>query len=180
MKILLILGTLVYITTIYGALFTRGERVIHHERTIPSIEYYVQVELGASDFGVDLPGLNHTSHPSNAQFGEIDVFNLNITDGVNRMTAQNVGSVRGFTIQTSYLPGASASRDVEVEVLTYDDGNGLKGTIMLQGIIENAPNEIAIVGGTGSFRGVRGYALIDIVVNNTLPYLVYHHSLFFM
>ena len=180
MKTLFILGALVYITTICGAIFTLGEEVIHRERTVPSIEYYVQVELGASDFGIDLPGLNHTSRPSNAQFGEIDVFNLNITDGIDRTTSQNVGSVRGFTIQSSYLPGASASRDVEVEVLTYDDGNGLKGTIMLQGIIENAPNEIAIVGGTGSFRGVRGYAFIDIVVNNTLPYLVYHHSLFFM
>jgi hypothetical protein len=137
------------------------------------------VELGASDFGVDLGPLNGSR---SGAFGEVDVFDLNITDGADASSSRCLGSVRGFTVQTSYDPasGSASSRDVEVELVTYDDGMGLNGTVSMQGLILNAPNEIAIVGGTGSFRGVRGYALIDLVNNRHLPRLVYHHTLFFL
>ena len=144
--------------------------------SVPSLEYYVHVELGGPSIARLAGALNQNF---SAEFGEVDVFNLNITSGRDPHASPPIGYVRGFTVQTSYSPGSTASRNVEVEVISYNDGFGLNGTISLQGLILLAPNEIAIVGGTGSFRGVRGYALIDMVANN-MPVLLYHHSLFFL
>ena len=175
----LLSSALVYIIACGAAILSCAAqaREVSEKTPTPSLQYYVQVELGAPDFQVGLPALNQTS---SAQLGQINVFDLNVTEGFDRFTSQCLGSVRGYTVETSYVSGEDASRAVEVELLTYNDGRGVEGTISMQGVIKDTPNEIAIVGGTGSFRGVRGYAAIDIAINDTLPYLVYHHSLYFL
>ncbi|KAH7445579.1 hypothetical protein KP509_01G015700 [Ceratopteris richardii] len=75
--------------------------------------------------------------------------------------------VQGYTMQSSYT---RASIGVEVEVLIYNDGT-LSGTI-----IQSSDTEVAIVGGTGDFRGVKGYGVITFA-NAIATNLIFHHQL---
>ena len=65
-------------------------------------------------------------------------------------------------------------------MLDYNDGAGVNGTISLQGLITEATNELAILGGSGSFRGVTGYDIVTYVNASSSTILVYHHALYFL
>ena len=133
-----------------------------------SLEYYVQVVVGTPYTGEVAPALDNDTTYS---FGSVEVFDFNITAGASNVS-ESLGHVRGYTVQASYT---STSHEVEVEVVSYDDGAGTNGTLSLQGLINLSTNEIAIVGGSGSFRGVRGYVIISMINPN-----VYHHALYFL
>ena len=133
-----------------------------------SLEYYVQVVVGSPYTGSVAAPLNiNTTY----NFGSVEVFDFNITEGASN-SSKSLGHVRGFTFQTSYT---ATSHEVEVEVVSYDDGAGVNGTLSLQGLINEFTNEISIVGGSGSFRGARGYVVISLINPN-----LYHHSLYFL
>ncbi|MCO5561481.1 hypothetical protein L7F22_015102 [Adiantum nelumboides] len=123
------------------------------------LQYYVQVLVGDVSLNQNLlPPLN-TSY--SGPFGHVELFAFNATAGPERGSA-SVGTVRGYTIDFAYR--ASDTIDlIEVELISYNDGV-YKGTIQIQGEIVATPgpagNEVAIVGGTGSFRGARGFGLI--------------------
>ena len=134
----------------------------------PSLEYYVQVVVGSPYTGSVAAPLNvNTTY----NFGSVEVFDFNITEGASN-SSKSLGHVRGFTFQTSYT---ATSHEVEVEVVSYDDGAGVNGTLSFQGLIIPSTNEISIVGGSGSFRGARGYVVISRINPN-----LYHHSLYFL
>mgnify|MGYP002775608609 CR=1 FL=1 len=139
----------------------------------PSLEFYAQVEVGTSDIGIIVSPLD--SNTTNS-FGEVEAFALNVTSGYETTSTQ-LGTMRGYTVQTS---STSTSHAVEVEVLQYDDGAGTSGTISLQGHITSSADEIAIVGGSGSFRGVRGYDVITYINASSAAVFVYHHALYFL
>jgi hypothetical protein len=140
----------------------------------PSLEYYVQVDTSGDDIGIIV---EPTDADSTASFGEIEAFAFNVTSGYDAASSQLLGVIRGFTVQTS---SSSTSHSVEVEVLVYDDGAGTNGTLSLQGHITSSADEIAIVGGSGSFRGVSGYDVITYVNASSSTLFVYHHALYFL
>ncbi|MCO5574088.1 hypothetical protein L7F22_027865 [Adiantum nelumboides] len=136
-----------------------------------SLDYYVQVGFTLPSLGTLIPAIDSSS---GSTFGQTQLFAFNVTQGADP-TSFLLGSMRGYTVQ------ASSSTDfhgVEVEVLTYDDGS-LNGTISLQGLINAGTNEIAIIGGSGDFRGARGYAIITFL-NSTATLALYKHQLFFL
>ncbi|KAH7441743.1 hypothetical protein KP509_03G052000 [Ceratopteris richardii] len=123
--------------------------------TIPRMQYYVQVFVGDRSLNQNLlPPLNESFSGS---FGHGELFAFNATEG----------------------PEQTSSRVGSVELISYDDGN-YKGTIQIQGEIRAiSPNEVAIVGGTGSFRGARGFGVIERVLLDG-PYRRFHHDLHFV
>ncbi|MCO5579821.1 hypothetical protein L7F22_052405 [Adiantum nelumboides] len=136
------------------------------------LEYYVQVGLGLPDLGTLIAPIDPTG--STGTFGRTQLFAFNVTKGMDAASTL-LGSMRGYAVQ------ASATADfhgVEVEVLAYHDGS-FNGTISLQGLINAGTNEIAIVGGTGDFRGACGYGIITLL-NSTATLALYHHQLFFL
>jgi hypothetical protein len=55
----------------------------------------------------------------------------------------------------------AAGRESLLEAVEYDDGAGVRGTIALHGHMSFPPapdDEVAVVGGTRSFRCAQGYA----------------------
>ena len=133
-----------------------------------SLEYYVQVVAGPPYTGQLAPPFNtNTTY----NFGAVAIFDFNITEAASN-SSKSLGHVRGYTVQTSYT---ATSHEVEVEVVSYDDGAGINGTLSFQGLINTSTNEISIVGGSGSFRGAHGYVIISRINPN-----LYHHSLYFL
>eukprot|EP00250_Pteridium_aquilinum_P006351 c16294_g1_i1 orf=458-1039(-) len=139
--------------------------------SIAELDYYVQVDIGPG-LGVLIEPIN-TTYSNN--FGQTQLFSLNVTEGADPTSTQ-VGNMYGYTVQASYI--ASATHGVEVEVLVYDDGS-VNGTISIQGHIVNGASEIAIVGGTGDFRGASGYGLVTFV-NATGSIFTFRHELHFL
>ncbi|MCO5607150.1 hypothetical protein L7F22_061343 [Adiantum nelumboides] len=142
------------------------------------LQYYVQVLVGDPSLHQNLlPPLN-TSY--SGPFGHAELFAFNATAGPERDSA-SVGTVRGYTIDSAYRVSDTIDL-IEVELISYNDGV-YKGTIQIQGEIVATPgpagNEVAIVGGTGSFRGARGFGLIARVFIDG-PYRRFHHDLHFL
>lgn len=136
-----------------------------------TLDYYVQVLIGGLDIGVLIPAIE----PSvTANFGYTEVFAFNVTEGVSA-TSKQLGYVRGYTVQASY---DSTYRGVEVATVSYADGH-TNGTIHIRGLIVGPTNEVAIVGGTGNFRGARGYGIVT-EASATGDLVVYHHDLHFL
>ncbi|KAH7427426.1 hypothetical protein KP509_10G043900 [Ceratopteris richardii] len=130
--------------------------------------YYVQVEMGA-------PGLDIAAPPINpgisANFGQLTMFAFNATEGQSRMS-KPLGFVRGYTVETSYVSGDMQL--LEVEFLEYNDGR-YNGTIQYQGAVTPEGTELAIVGGSGSFRGVRGYLVVTFSSSDP-PFSTFRHD----
>jgi hypothetical protein len=122
------------------------------------LHYYVHIQIGGVNANPDfLPALNASY---SARFGSAVLYALNATEGLEP-TSKKLGFSRGYTIETSYL--ANVSRGLETVVIEYDDGTGARnGTFVLTGLVgTSGANEVAITGGTGTFRGADGYALIS-------------------
>ncbi|KAH7441752.1 hypothetical protein KP509_03G052900 [Ceratopteris richardii] len=119
------------------------------------LQYYVQVVVGDVSLNQNLlPPLNQSY---SGPFGHAELFAFNATD----------------------KPEQASTRIGFVELISYDDGK-YKGTIQIQGEIRAiSPNEVAIVGGTGSFRGARGFGFIERVLFDG-PYRRFHLDLHFI
>ena len=122
------------------------------------LKYFVHIETNGDPAATDafLPPLNSSF---SADFGSGSLFALNATEGISP-TSKQLGYSRGYAIETSYL--ANVSRGVETVVLEYADGDKHNGTFVVVGSVGvSGTNEVAIVGGTGTFRGANGYLLIS-------------------
>ncbi|KAI5077725.1 hypothetical protein GOP47_0007549 [Adiantum capillus-veneris] len=138
---------------------------------VTGLEYYVQVGIGQPDLQELIPAIN-TTYSNN--FGSTQLFAFNVTEGADPSSTL-LGYVRGYTVESSYTSTGVA---VEVEILSYNDGT-LNGTVSIQALITNGPNEVSIVGGTGDFRGVSGYGLVNFV-NTSGNIVLFHHELHFL
>ncbi|KAH7292235.1 hypothetical protein KP509_29G058300 [Ceratopteris richardii] len=137
------------------------------------LQYYVEVMIGEVSQSL-LPPINESQ---TGPFGHANLFAFNATAGPQTAPTR-IGSVRGFTLNSANRPSEMIDL-IEVELISYDDGV-YRGTIQIQGEIRSIPaNEIAIVGGTGSFRGVRGYGFVQQVLLQD-RYRRYHHDLHFI
>ncbi|KAH7297033.1 hypothetical protein KP509_26G050000 [Ceratopteris richardii] len=134
-----------------------------------SLTYYVQVEVGAPSLGTLLQPINASISGS---FGQAVVFAFNATKSQSR-TSKSLGLLRGYTVETNYISGG-ATRLLEVEFLDYDDGQ-YKGTLQYQGVVTPESTELAVVGGSGSFRGIRGYVVVTFVSSNN-PFSTFLHK----
>ena len=141
------------------------------------LKYFVHIEvngaLGATD--AFLPALNSSF---SADFGAASLFALNVTEAVSP-TSRQLGYSRGYAIETSYLTGVS--RGIETVVLEYADGGQHNGTFVITGAVgTSGTNEVAIVGGTGTFRGANGYTLISFagMLNNGTLFTFAHEAHF--
>ena len=121
------------------------------------LNYYVHIQIGGINANPNfLPALNQSY---SANFGAGVLFALNVTEAVSP-TSRQLGYSRGYAIETSYLTGVS--RGIETVVLEYADGGKHNGTFVITGAVgTSGTNEVAIVGGTGTFRGANGYTLIS-------------------
>ncbi|KAH7331328.1 hypothetical protein KP509_20G027300 [Ceratopteris richardii] len=138
------------------------------------LEYYAQLD-------VRLPGISTAFIPPinttvSANFGAGTLFALNITEEV-APSSKLLGSVRGYTVETSYL-GFPDSWLLEVAFVEYNDGK-YNGTLQLQGLAQQSLTELAITGGSGSFRGAKGYLVVTLVVDS-LPTRTFRHNLTFL
>ena len=135
-----------------------------------TFQYYVHVQPGAANLAGLLPPANSSK---SASFGTMQLFAFNVTD-MESSAAAVVGVMRGYTLQTGYVSGQSFL--VEVEVLQYSNPEtGVNGTLSIQGIVLNAPSTLAVVGGTGHFKGARGTCSISQLTSS-----VYHHLIEFL
>ncbi|KAH7290036.1 hypothetical protein KP509_30G029600 [Ceratopteris richardii] len=107
--------------------------------------------------------------------GLTTIFNLNMTMGQSNDSTP-LGFARGYTVDTAYQAGQYAG--FKTEILSYNDGT-YKGTIHFQAMLDGSTAEVAVLGGTGSFRGVRGWGIVTQVLASP-PYTVYQHNLKFM
>ncbi|KAH7427403.1 hypothetical protein KP509_10G043000 [Ceratopteris richardii] len=131
--------------------------------------YYVQLQTGgAPNLGILRPPINTTI---SANFGSSTIFAFNVTESELR-TSKSLGLIRGYTVETSYVSGDM--RLLEVEFLQYDDGR-YKGTVQYQGAVTSTGTELAIVGGSCSFRGVRGYVVVNFI-SSVPPFSTYRHD----
>ncbi|KAH7331327.1 hypothetical protein KP509_20G027200 [Ceratopteris richardii] len=138
------------------------------------LEYYAQLDVRLPGISTAfLPPINTTL---SANFGAGTLFASNITEGV-AATSKLLGSVRGYTVETSYL-GSPDSWLLEVAFVEYDDGY-YNGTLQLQGLVQQSLTELAITGGSGSFRGAKGYLVVTLVVDS-LPTRTFRHDLTFL
>ncbi|KAH7331323.1 hypothetical protein KP509_20G026800 [Ceratopteris richardii] len=137
------------------------------------LQYYVQLDVRSPGISNRfLPPINTTL---SANFGAGTLFSLNVTKDIEP-TSERLGTVRGYTVETSYL-GFPDSALLEVAMVEYDDGE-YKGTYQLQGLPQQQLTEIAITGGFGSFRGARGYLIVTLVVDQ-LPTRTFRHDVTF-
>ncbi|KAH7331325.1 hypothetical protein KP509_20G027000 [Ceratopteris richardii] len=137
------------------------------------LQYYVQLDVRSPGISTRfIPPINTTR---SANFGAATLFALNVTKDVEP-TSQQLGAVRGYTVETSYL-GFPDSALLEVAMVEYDDGV-FKGTFQLQGLAQQQLTELAIKGGSGSFRGAQGYLVVTLVVDN-LPTRTFRHDVTF-
>ena len=133
-----------------------------------SLEYYVQVVLGPPYTGQLAPPFNaNTTY----NFGAAFIFDFNITEGVSS-SSKSLGHASGYVVETSYT---ATSHQLSVGLVSYDDGAGVNGTLSFQGLLGSSTDEISIVGGSGSFRGARGYIVTSMISPN-----VYHNTLYFL
>ena len=136
-----------------------------------TLQYYVHVQPGAANLAGLLPPVNSSK---SASFGTMQLFAFNVTDGEDMESSTAVGVMRGYTLQSGYVSGQSFL--VEVEVLQYTNPEtGVNGTLSIQGIVLNAPSTLAVVGGTGHFKGARGTCSISQLTSS-----VYHHLIEFL
>ncbi|MCO5583617.1 hypothetical protein L7F22_037530 [Adiantum nelumboides] len=137
------------------------------------VRYYAQLQGGAPGLA---PGfLKPVNTSFSANFGAGTLFAFNLTKGVSR-TSKQLGSVRGYTVETSFL-GGNDSRLLEVAYIEWDDGR-YAGTLQVQGLVQVAKTEVAITGGSGSFRGARGYLVVTLAKNDQPPFLTFAHDLY--
>ncbi|KAH7331429.1 hypothetical protein KP509_20G032600 [Ceratopteris richardii] len=138
-----------------------------------NLQYYVQLRVGDPGLSASfIPPINTTF---SAGFGAGTLFALNITETVSRSSKQ-LGAVRGYTVQTGYL-GFPDSWLLETAMIIYNDGV-YNGTIQIQGLVQQQLTEVAIVGGSGSFRGARGIVVVTLVVDQ-LPLRTFRHDVTF-
>ncbi|KAH7331329.1 hypothetical protein KP509_20G027400 [Ceratopteris richardii] len=138
------------------------------------LEYYAQLDVRLPGVSTAfLPPINTTL---SARFGAGTIFGLNITEEVSP-SSKLLGSLRGYTIETSYL-GYPDSWLLEVAFVEYNDGQ-YNGTLQLQGLAQESLTELGITGGSGSFRGAKGYLVVTLVVNS-LPTRTFRHDLTFL
>ncbi|KAH7427399.1 hypothetical protein KP509_10G042600 [Ceratopteris richardii] len=132
------------------------------------LKYYVQLESGK-------PGNARSAEPINTtfsnNFGQSAIFAFNVTKSKSR-TSKVLGFVRGYTVETSYA--ANTLTLLEVEFLEYDDGH-YSGTLQYQGVVTMEGSQLAIAGGTGSFRGLQGYVEVS-VESKVEPFTTYRHD----
>ena len=141
------------------------------------LKYYVHIEVNGALGATDkfLPPVNASF---SADFGSASLFALNVTEDLSP-TSKQLGYSRGYAIETSYL--ASLSRGVETVVLEYADGGEHNGTFVIAGVVgTSGTNEVAIIGGTGTFRGANGYLLISFaqLLNNATLFTFAHEAHF--
>ncbi|KAH6557230.1 hypothetical protein KP509_1Z126900 [Ceratopteris richardii] len=121
------------------------------------------------------PGLAISAQPINttisANFGQFTMFAFNATKSQSR-TSTPLGFIRGYTIETSYVSGDMHL--LEVEFLEYNHGR-YNGTIQYQGAVTSQGTELAIVGGSGSFRGLKGYLVVTFSSSNP-PFSTFRHD----
>ncbi|MCO5596771.1 hypothetical protein L7F22_050840 [Adiantum nelumboides] len=135
------------------------------------LSYYVQVEQGHPSMGIMLQPVNSSFSKA---LGLTIAFALNMTQA-QASTSKPVGVAHGYTVDTSY---DSSYAGFETEIIRYDDGV-YKGTVHFQALLDGSdPAEVAVLGGTGSFRGVVGWGTISQVLRQP-PRLVYRHTLYF-
>ncbi|KAH7331331.1 hypothetical protein KP509_20G027500 [Ceratopteris richardii] len=119
---------------------------------------------------------SHLEYTRSWIFGAGTLFALNITEEVSP-TSKLLGSLRGYTVQTSYL-GYPDSWILEVAFVEYNDGQ-YNGTLQLQGLVQESLTELCITGGSGSFRGAKGYLVVTLMVNS-LQTRTFRHDLTFL
>ena len=136
------------------------------------LKYYVHIQIGSVNLNTNfVPPLNTSS---SANFGAGVLFALNATKGLDTKSKQ-LGYSRGYTIETSYFTGIS--RGVETTVLEYNDGRRHNGTFVIMGIVGTLSlNEVAIVGGTGTFQGANGYAFISFIREAPNDVYTFYHK----
>ncbi|KAH7331320.1 hypothetical protein KP509_20G026600 [Ceratopteris richardii] len=138
------------------------------------LHYYVQLDTRSPGISLKfIPPINTTL---SANFGAGTLFALNVTKDVEP-TSKRLGTVRGYTVETSYL-GFPDSALLEVAMVEYDDGK-YSGTLQLQGLASQQLTELAVQGGSGSFRGLHGYLVVTLVVDH-LPTRTFRHDVTFL
>lgn len=117
-----------------------------------TLKYYVHALDGSG------PTIVKAVDPAPSTFGQLCVFAYQLNQG-RAANSTHLGYIRGLEVYNSQDP--TAETILLLNTVTYSDGT-YNGTISLHGqaTLSETNYELTIVGGTGDFRGVRGYAEI--------------------
>lgn len=118
----------------------------------PRLKYYVQAQNNQA------ASILNSTLTSGSTFGKLAAFAYYITKEAD-VNSTRVGTIRGLETYDSL--DVNETTILVLNTVSYNDGV-YKGTVGIhgQGNIAETSYELTIVGGTGSFRGVGGYAAI--------------------
>ena len=123
------------------------------------LTYYTQQQFGVNEFGMVAAAVAPVNGTRQGVGLEV-VYDYTITAG-GSPTSAAIGFVRGTSVVVSNTANATIFF-VKTVVDIADPVSGLSGTFSTQGEANfgsGQPFELAVVGGTGNFRGVIGYAI---------------------
>ncbi|KAI5055728.1 hypothetical protein GOP47_0029249 [Adiantum capillus-veneris] len=133
--------------------------------------FYIHILPGVTNTAI----LNATS--GNPRFGPLAAFDLPVTAEPSE-SSESLGVLRGLGIVFNGTVDSTPILEQLLSTLFYDDGDS-SGTLALHGLIDSSfsglPVELAVVGGTGTFRFANGYATIAFV---SAPPVVLQYSVF--
>ncbi|KAI5055726.1 hypothetical protein GOP47_0029247 [Adiantum capillus-veneris] len=134
------------------------------EAQLKQLVFYIHIIPGVTNTAI----LNATS--GKPRFGPLTAFEL--------PPSESFGVLRGLGIVFNGTVDSTPTLQHLLSTLFYDDGDS-SGTLALHGLIDSSfsglPVELAVVGGTGSFRFANGYATIAFV---SAPPVVLQYSVF--
>ncbi|BBN08806.1 protein MpDIR23 [Marchantia polymorpha subsp. ruderalis] len=103
-------------------------------------------------------------------FGSTLIYDNDVTEGPE-LTSRHIGRRQGMAVMDNF----AGQNYYLLFTVIFEQHDKYQGTLQVQGTeIGHGPREISIVGGTGDFRGARGYSTF--YLHTAIPYPIIKQS----